>query len=62
MKPEDLPAFEPERYELSEARRYSFDLDRRDFMRVFGSGLVVVATLPHLLAQESGGGAQGRGQ
>ena len=62
MSREDLPAFEPERYELKEPRRYSFDLDRRDFMRVFGSGLVVVATLPRLAAQESGRGAQGRGE
>ena len=53
---------EPERYELKETRRYSFDLDRRDFMRVFGSGLVVVATLPRLAGQESGRGAQGRGE
>jgi len=62
MSREDLPAFEPERYEIKEPRRYSFDLDRRDFMRVFGSGLVVVATLPRLAAQESGRGAQGRGE
>src|SRR4029079_1963708 len=62
MSREDLPAIEPERYELKEPRRYSFDLDRRDFMRVFGSGLVVVATLPRLAAQESGRGAQGRGE
>ena len=30
---------EPERYELSEARRYTFELERRDFMRLFGGGL-----------------------
>jgi isoquinoline 1-oxidoreductase len=62
MSREDLPGIEPERYELSESRRYSFDLDRRDFMRVFGGGLVVVATLPRGHAQESGRGAQGRGE
>ena len=33
---------EPERYELSEARRYTFELERRDFMRLFGGGLVVM--------------------
>ena len=60
MSREDLPAIEPERYELTEPRRYLFDLDRRDFMRVFGSGLVVVATLPRLAGQESGRGVQGR--
>ena len=62
MSRDDVPAIEPERYELKEPRRYSFDLDRRDFMRAFGSGLVVVATLPRLAAQESGRGAQGRGE
>ncbi len=62
MRPEDPSALEPERYELREPRRYSFDLDRRDFMRVFGSGLVVVATVPRMGAQESGRGIQGRGE
>jgi CO/xanthine dehydrogenase Mo-binding subunit len=62
MTREDLDPIEPERYELREARRYSFELDRRDFMRVVGSGLVVVATLPRTFAQESGRGAQGRGE
>ena len=62
MTQDELPVMEPERYELAEARRYSFALDRRDFMRVFGSGLVVVATLPRVAGQESGRGAQGRGE
>ena len=53
---------EPERYELSEARRYTFELERRDFMRLFGGGLVVMVAAADLLAQESGRGrAQGRG-
>ena len=45
---------EPERYELSEARRYRFELERRDFMRLFGSGLVVMVAAADALAQESG--------
>ena len=45
---------EPERYELSEARRYRFELERRDFMRLFGGGLVVMVAASDLLAQESG--------
>ncbi|HYT68335.1 MAG TPA: molybdopterin cofactor-binding domain-containing protein, partial [Vicinamibacterales bacterium] len=52
---------EPERYELSEAPRYTFTLERREFMRVFGGGLVVMVAAADLLAQESGRGrAQGR--
>jgi len=62
MTREDLEPIEPERYELTEPRRYSFDLHRRDFMRVFGGGLVVVASLPRVFGQESGRGAQGRGE
>src|SRR5262249_39950703 len=50
---------EPERYELSEPRRYTFELERREFIRLFGGGLVVIAAASDLLAQESGR-AQGR--
>jgi len=42
---------EPERYELTEPARYSFDLDRRDFFKSLGLGLVVLGVLD---AQESG--------
>jgi nicotinate dehydrogenase subunit B len=53
---------EPERYELSEPRRYTFELERRDFMRLFGGGLVVMVAASDLLAQESGRQRpQGRG-
>jgi isoquinoline 1-oxidoreductase len=45
---------EPERYELSEARRYRFEVDRRDFIRLFGGGLLVVVAASDALAQESG--------
>jgi len=55
---------EPERYELFEPSRYRFDLDRRDFLRVFGvmgGGLLVAASLPAQVdAQESGRGGGGQ--
>ncbi len=52
---------EVERYELSESRRYTFELERRDFIRVFGAGLLVLVAAPELPAQESGRGARGNG-
>lgn len=47
---------EPERYELREGATYHFDLDRREFFKFLGAGLVVVSVLkPAAVAQESGG-------
>jgi isoquinoline 1-oxidoreductase len=62
--PHDLD-LEPERYELAEPARYQFeplDVNRREFLRIFGAvggGLLVVAHIP-LSAQESGRGQAGR--
>ena len=53
---------EPERYELRAAAPYRFDLDRRDFFKFLGAGVVVVSVLkPAIVAQESGG-RQRRGE
>ena len=57
----DIP-LEPERYELRAAAPYRFDLDRRDFFKFLGAGIVVVSVLkPAMVAQESGSGRQRRG-
>jgi CO/xanthine dehydrogenase Mo-binding subunit len=45
---------EVERYELSESRRYVFELERREFIRLFGAGIVVAVAAADTLAQESG--------
>src|SRR5215510_5593089 len=53
---------EPKRYELHAAPRYRFELDRRDFIKTLGGGIVVILTLQDaVFAQESGGGRQGGG-
>ncbi len=50
-------AIEPERYEFSAAAPYRFDLDRREFFKFLGAGVVVVSVLaPVAGAQESGSG------
>lgn len=53
---------EPERYELAAAAPYHFDLDRREFFKFLGAGVLVVSVLrPTLIAQESGGARRWRG-
>lgn len=53
---------EPERYELTAAVPYRFDLDRREFFKFLGAGVLVVSVLkPAVVAQESGGARQRRG-
>jgi len=53
---------EPERYELTAAAPYRFDLDRRDFFKFLGAGVLVVSVLkPAAMAQESGGARRWRG-
>ena len=54
---------EPERYELSAAPIYRFDLDRRDFFKLLGAGILVVSVLKSAVAaQESGGRARSHGE
>jgi len=50
---------EPERYEFRELPIHHFALDRRDFFKFFGAGIIVFATAKDALAiQESGGAAR----
>jgi nicotinate dehydrogenase subunit B len=58
----DQLQLEPERYELTAAPPYRFDLDRREFFKFLGAGVLVVSVLPTAArAQESGGARQRRG-
>ncbi len=53
-------SLEPERYELMAAAPYRFDLDRREFFKFLGAGVLVVSVLkPAIVAQESGGARRG---
>jgi isoquinoline 1-oxidoreductase len=53
---------EPERYELDEAGTYLFEVERREFFRLLGGGVLVAVALTEAGAQESGrAGGQGRG-
>jgi nicotinate dehydrogenase subunit B len=45
--------FETERYELAEEPRYTFEPDRREFLKLLGAGFLVLGVVD---AQESGGG------
>jgi nicotinate dehydrogenase subunit B len=57
----DIP-IEPERYELTSAPAYVFDLDRREFFKFFGAGLLLVSVMkPTSWSQESGGARTRRG-
>jgi nicotinate dehydrogenase subunit B len=46
---------EPERYELNEPPRYHFAVDRREFFKFLGAGVLIVCALKDASAQESGG-------
>ena len=55
---DDFP-LEPERYEFFEAPRWQFELDRRDFLKVAGGGIVVCLFWSAAPAQQPGRGFRG---
>jgi CO/xanthine dehydrogenase Mo-binding subunit len=58
----DLP-WEPERYELTSGPTYCFDLDRRQFFKSFGAGILLISVLKtSAFTQESGGARSRRGE
>jgi CO/xanthine dehydrogenase Mo-binding subunit len=57
------PEIEAERYELFSSPAYHFDLDRREFFKILGAGLLIVCVMPRAEAgQESGRRSFGRGE
>ncbi len=61
MNEEPFPelVLEPERYELQPQALHDFGLDRREFFKALGCGVVVLFLIEAALAQESGGGRRG---
>jgi isoquinoline 1-oxidoreductase len=57
----DQVQLEPERYELTAAPPYHFDMGRRELFKFLGAGVLVVSVLRPAVAQESGGAGQRRG-
>ena len=54
---------ELERYELFAAPTYRFNVDRREFLKLFGGGMVIVFTLKDAMAlQETGGRGRQAGE
>jgi nicotinate dehydrogenase subunit B len=54
---------EPERYELSAPPTYHFEIDRREWFKFLGAGLLVVCVMKNLnAAQESGGAKRPTGE
>jgi isoquinoline 1-oxidoreductase len=51
---DERSAVELERYELFEGPQYRFAIDRRDFVKSFGAGLLVLLVASELEGQESG--------
>jgi nicotinate dehydrogenase subunit B len=51
---------EPERYELSAAPSYHFAVDRREFFKFLGAGVLIVCVLKDAHTQESGGDKRGQ--
>jgi len=54
VEPAVEPAVEPERYEFRAPAVHHFELQRRDFFKFLGAGVLVVCALRDLPAQESG--------
>jgi nicotinate dehydrogenase subunit B len=53
---------EPERYELFATRGYNFDLDRRDFIKTFGLGILFIVPAARAHAQQGEQQESGRGR
>ena len=53
---------EPERYELTAPPRYRFEVDRREFFKFLGAGILIVSVWKEAQGQESGSDKDARGE
>src|SRR5260370_42694261 len=53
-------SWEPERYDLASAPVYRFDLDRRDFFKFLGAGVLVFSVLKQTAWSQEAGGTRAR--
>jgi isoquinoline 1-oxidoreductase len=59
----DFPAgLEPERYELTAPPKYRFEVDRREFFKFLGAGILIVSVWKGAHGQESGSDKAARGE
>ena len=56
-----IDEIEFERYELFDSPKYNFDFDRRDFIKAFGLGIVLIVPATRALGQQRGQEESGRG-
>jgi len=62
MTDDDLTPIEPERYELHATPTYNFNLDRRDFIKAFGLGILFIVPTTRAHAQQRDQAESGRGR
>jgi nicotinate dehydrogenase subunit B len=61
-KPDFQIALEPERYELAGPPAYRFEVDRRDFFKFLGAGILIVGALKNADAFQESGAARRSGE
>src|SRR5690242_13175479 len=59
---DDLISIEPERYGLLATPSYNFNLDRRDFIKILGLGILFIAPATRSHSQQRDQGESGRGR
>lgn len=62
MIDDDLTPIEPERYELHAASSYNFNLDRRDFIKAFGLGILFIVPAVHSQQRDQGESGRSRSE